>query len=102
MQLRHRIEKNKEAFCFNSTNIYVFASLLKVCRQLIHIRLVLLTLIQMYLQELPEPLFKFSLEDRIQHTDDFGWDSLHPVVDLPLTEVLSEKNAMLQISSLFM
>ena len=56
----------------------------------------------MYLQELPEPLFKFSLEDRIQYTDDFGWDSLHPVVDLPLTEVLSEKNAMLQISSLFM
>jgi len=26
----------------------------------------------MYLRELPEPLFKFPLEDRIQHTVDFG------------------------------
>jgi RhoGAP domain len=28
----------------------------------------------MYLRELPEPLFRFSLEDRIQHTIDFGQD----------------------------
>ncbi|KAF9650726.1 hypothetical protein BDM02DRAFT_3164672 [Thelephora ganbajun] len=54
-ELRHRIEKNEEAFRFYPTDdIFVVASLLK-----------------MYLRELPEPLFRFSLEDRIQHTIDF-------------------------------
>ena len=27
---------------------------------------------QMYLRELPEPVFKFPLQDRIQHTEDIG------------------------------
>jgi hypothetical protein len=27
---------------------------------------------QLYLRELPEPVFKFSLADRIQHTEDRG------------------------------
>ncbi|KAF9786030.1 RhoGAP-domain-containing protein [Thelephora terrestris] len=54
-ELRHRIEKNEKAFSFYPTDdIYVVAALLK-----------------MYLRELPEPLLKFPLEDRIQHTIDF-------------------------------
>lgn len=27
---------------------------------------------QLYLRELPEPVFKFPLQDRIQHTGDLG------------------------------
>ena len=37
LQLRHRIERNEEAFRFNPTDdIYVITSLLKVRRQPIH------------------------------------------------------------------
>lgn len=54
-ELRHRIEKDEKAFRFYPTDdISVVASLFK-----------------MYLRDLPEPLFKFPLEDRIQHTVDF-------------------------------
>ena len=56
----------------------------------------------MYLRELPEPLFKFSLEDRVQHTVEFGQNSLHLVPNRSvLTEFLSQKNTSLQISNSF-
>ncbi|EED82872.1 predicted protein, partial [Postia placenta Mad-698-R] len=53
--LQHKIERNEAAFGFNPAvdDVYAIASLLK-----------------MYLRELPEPLFKFSLHDRIQHSED--------------------------------
>jgi len=54
-ELRQKIERNESAFKFNSTtdDVYAVASFLK-----------------MYLRELPEPLFKFALQDRIDHTED--------------------------------
>ncbi|KAJ3502317.1 hypothetical protein NLJ89_g8943 [Agrocybe chaxingu] len=52
--LQHEIEKDEDAFQFSSKDdVYCVASLLKL-----------------YLRELPEPVFKFSLQDRIQHTED--------------------------------
>ncbi|KAF9478021.1 RhoGAP-domain-containing protein [Pholiota conissans] len=52
--LQHEIEKDESAFHFSpKDDIYAVASLLKL-----------------YLRELPEPIFKFSLADRIQHTED--------------------------------
>jgi hypothetical protein len=55
--LQHKIEKNEKAFLFNSftDDIYSVASLLKL-----------------YLRELPEPVFKFPLRDRIQHSEDMA------------------------------
>ncbi|KDQ30407.1 hypothetical protein PLEOSDRAFT_1062427 [Pleurotus ostreatus PC15] len=54
--LQHTIEKDEASFDFAKRNprddIYAVASLLKL-----------------YLRELPEPLFKFPLQDRIQHTE---------------------------------
>ncbi len=59
MKLQHTIEKDEAAFDFAKRNprddIYAVASLLKL-----------------YLRELPEPLFKFPLQDRIQHTESLG------------------------------
>jgi len=54
-ELQHKIERNEKTFLFNSftDDIYSVASLLKL-----------------YLRELPEPLFKFPLQDRIQHSED--------------------------------
>ncbi|THV06112.1 RhoGAP-domain-containing protein [Dendrothele bispora CBS 962.96] len=54
--LQLEIEKDEEAFEFRpKEDIYAVASLLKL-----------------YLRELPEPVFKFSLQERIQHTEDFA------------------------------
>jgi len=54
-ELQHKIERSERAFSFNSftDDIYSVASLLKL-----------------YLRGLPEPLFKFPLRDRIQHSED--------------------------------
>ncbi|EIN13461.1 RhoGAP-domain-containing protein [Punctularia strigosozonata HHB-11173 SS5] len=54
-ELQHKIERNERAFKFNplTDDVYAVASLLKL-----------------YLRELPEPVFRFSLQDRIQHSED--------------------------------
>ncbi|KAF9056472.1 hypothetical protein BJ165DRAFT_1522378 [Panaeolus papilionaceus] len=53
-KLQHEIEKDEDSFHFSpKDDIYAVASLLKL-----------------YLRELPEPVFRFSLQDRIQHTED--------------------------------
>ncbi|KAF7339971.1 Rho GTPase-activating protein 27 [Mycena venus] len=52
--LQHEIERDESKFEFKpKDDIYAVASLLKL-----------------YLRELPEPVFKYSLQDRIQHTED--------------------------------
>lgn len=52
--LQHDIEKDESDFEFSpKDDVYAVASLLKL-----------------YLRELPEPVFRFSLQDRIQHTED--------------------------------
>ncbi|PPQ88087.1 hypothetical protein CVT25_014385 [Psilocybe cyanescens] len=52
--LQHEIEKDESAFQFTpKDDVYAVSSLLKL-----------------YLRELPEPVFRFSLQDRIQHTED--------------------------------
>ncbi|KAJ7596701.1 hypothetical protein C8J56DRAFT_918113 [Mycena floridula] len=54
--IQHEIERDEATFEFHPRDdIYVVASLLKL-----------------YLRELPEPVFKFPLQDRIQHTEDFS------------------------------
>ncbi|KAF7320004.1 Glucosamine 6-phosphate N-acetyltransferase [Mycena kentingensis (nom. inval.)] len=54
--LQHEIERDESKFEFKpKDDIYAVASLLKL-----------------YLRELPEPVFKFSLQDRIQHTEDIA------------------------------
>ncbi|KAH9964547.1 hypothetical protein BC827DRAFT_1259589 [Russula dissimulans] len=54
-RLQHKVERNEKVFSFNSftDDIYSVASLLKL-----------------YLRELPEPLFRFPLHDRIQHSEE--------------------------------
>ncbi|KAI0828264.1 RhoGAP-domain-containing protein [Trametes gibbosa] len=56
-ELQHKIERNEAAFQFNPTtdDVYSVSSFLK-----------------MYLRELPEPVFKFPLQERIQHTEDIN------------------------------
>ncbi|KAJ7101010.1 hypothetical protein C8R43DRAFT_245108 [Mycena crocata] len=52
--MQHEIERDESKFEFKpKDDIYAVASLLKL-----------------YLRELPEPVFKFALQDRIQHTED--------------------------------
>ncbi|KAJ7275432.1 hypothetical protein B0H12DRAFT_1087305 [Mycena haematopus] len=52
--LQHEIERDESKFEFKpKDDIYAVASLLKL-----------------YLRELPEPVFKYPLQDRIQHTED--------------------------------
>ncbi|KAK7058359.1 hypothetical protein VNI00_001993 [Paramarasmius palmivorus] len=54
--MQHELEKDEETFEFTPRDdIYAVASLLKL-----------------YLRELPEPVFRFSLQDRIQHSEDFA------------------------------
>lgn len=55
-ELQRRIERDEKSFRFNpaTDDVFVVGSLLKL-----------------YLRELPEPLFRFSLQDRIQHSEDF-------------------------------
>ncbi|KAI9431433.1 hypothetical protein H4582DRAFT_2085110 [Lactarius indigo] len=62
-ELQHKLERSEEAFSFNSytDDIYSVASFLKL-----------------YLRELPEPLFKFPLQDRIQHSE---WKADHAAND---------------------
>ncbi|KAG8220143.1 hypothetical protein J3R82DRAFT_1169 [Butyriboletus roseoflavus] len=52
--LQHKIERNEAAFKFNrlTDDVYAVSSLLKL-----------------YLRELPEPLFRYPLSDRVEHTD---------------------------------
>ncbi|KAI0080062.1 RhoGAP-domain-containing protein [Panus rudis PR-1116 ss-1] len=54
-ELQHKIERNEATFMFQAPHddVYAVASLLKL-----------------YLRELPEPVFKFPLQDRIAHTDE--------------------------------
>ncbi|KAG1757960.1 hypothetical protein EDB19DRAFT_1660019 [Suillus lakei] len=54
-RLQHKIERNEASFKFNALtdDICAVSSLLKL-----------------YLRELPEPLFRFPLQDRIEHTGD--------------------------------
>ncbi|KAG6885717.1 hypothetical protein C0993_010890 [Termitomyces sp. T159_Od127] len=52
--MQHNIEKDEERFEFSHRDdVYAVSSLLKL-----------------YLRELPEPVFKFPLQERIQHTED--------------------------------
>ncbi|KAH7912985.1 hypothetical protein BJ138DRAFT_1171559 [Hygrophoropsis aurantiaca] len=53
--LQHKIERNEAAFKFNPLidDVYAVSSLLKL-----------------YLRELPDPVFRFSLQDRMDHTED--------------------------------
>lgn len=64
------------AFSFNSLtdDIYSVASLLKVSCLTAHVHSLSLFVAhrQLYLRVLPEPLFKFPLRDRIQHSEDKG------------------------------
>ncbi|KAF9015462.1 hypothetical protein BDQ17DRAFT_1341106 [Cyathus striatus] len=55
--LQHAIEKDEDKFQFDprKDDVYAVASLLKL-----------------YLRELPEPVFKFPLQDRIQHSENLG------------------------------
>ncbi|KZT06270.1 RhoGAP-domain-containing protein [Laetiporus sulphureus 93-53] len=54
-ELQHQIERSEAAFQFNPAidDVYAVASLLKL-----------------YLRELPEPLFKYPLNERIQHSEE--------------------------------
>ncbi|KAI0963113.1 hypothetical protein AcW1_000286 [Taiwanofungus camphoratus] len=54
-ELQHKIERNEAAFTFNQTvdDVYAVSSLLKL-----------------YLRDLPEPVFRFPLQDRVQHSED--------------------------------
>ncbi|KAG6891083.1 hypothetical protein C0995_014173 [Termitomyces sp. Mi166 len=55
-RMQHNIEKDEERFEFShKDDVYAVSSLLKL-----------------YLRELPEPVFKFPLQERIQHTEDRG------------------------------
>ncbi|GJE85925.1 RhoGAP-domain-containing protein [Phanerochaete sordida] len=56
-ELQHKIERDEEAFQFNPAvdDVYAVSSLLKL-----------------YLRELPEPVFKFSLQERQQHTEEIA------------------------------
>ncbi|KZS93245.1 RhoGAP-domain-containing protein [Sistotremastrum niveocremeum HHB9708] len=53
--LTHRIERDERRFAFNplTDDVYCISSVLKL-----------------YLRELPEPVFKFPLEDRVKHTEE--------------------------------
>lgn len=72
-QLQHKIERNEASFKFNrlTDDVYAVSSLLKVS--------VLLPVLrfpnpdhQLYLRELPEPLFKYTLSDRPEHSEGRG------------------------------
>ncbi|KAH9836530.1 RhoGAP-domain-containing protein, partial [Rhodofomes roseus] len=54
-ELQHKVERNESAFQFNPAidDVYAVASLLK-----------------MYLRELPEPLFRFPLHERLAHSEE--------------------------------
>ncbi|THH28277.1 hypothetical protein EUX98_g5904 [Antrodiella citrinella] len=54
LDLQHNIERNEAEFSFHAPHddVYAISSLLKL-----------------YLRELPEPVFKFPLQERVQHTD---------------------------------
>ncbi|KXN81114.1 Rho GTPase-activating protein 27 [Leucoagaricus sp. SymC.cos] len=54
--MQHEIERDEAAFEFSpKDDVYAVSSLLKL-----------------YLRELPEPLFKFSLQDRVQHSENLA------------------------------
>uniref|UniRef100_A0A0W0FAQ9 Rho-GAP domain-containing protein n=1 Tax=Moniliophthora roreri TaxID=221103 RepID=A0A0W0FAQ9_MONRR len=73
--MQHELEKDEEVFEFTPRDdIYAVASLLKVSAFTIVPRNVskFPILPQLYLRELPEPVFRFSLQERIQHSEDFA------------------------------
>ena len=74
VQLQHKIERNEAAFSFNPTvdDVYSVSSFLKVGSIFLVARWLAHWISQMYLRELPEPVFKFPLQDRIQHTEGIG------------------------------
>ncbi|THH01505.1 hypothetical protein EW026_g1185 [Hermanssonia centrifuga] len=57
LELQHKFERNEDIFEFQvpTDDVYAVASLLKL-----------------YLRELPEPVFKFPIQDRIQHTEELA------------------------------
>jgi hypothetical protein len=71
-QLQRRYELSERAFKFDprTDDIFVVSSVLKV--SLLPGVDTMCSLPQSYLRELPEPVFRFSLQDRIQHSDDLG------------------------------
>jgi len=71
-QLQHDVERDEADFHFlPRDDVYAVASLLKV-RPPSTLLWILLTIVQLYLRELPEPVFRFSLQDRMHHTEDRG------------------------------
>ncbi|KAF7978859.1 hypothetical protein HWV62_44331 [Athelia sp. TMB] len=54
-ELQHKIERNEAAFEFNPLTDDVFA---------------VSSFLKLYLRELPEPVFRYPLQDRLQHTED--------------------------------
>ncbi|KZV76944.1 RhoGAP-domain-containing protein [Peniophora sp. CONT] len=51
--LQHRLERNEREFSLDTDDVHAAASLLKA-----------------YLRSLPDPLFKFPLQERVKHTED--------------------------------
>lgn len=66
IQLQREIERDEAHFEFKPQrdDVFVVGSLLKVCSCLSSV--VYITFLQLYLRELPEPLFRFPLQDRTQ------------------------------------
>jgi hypothetical protein len=56
-ELQRRIEANERAFRFSpaTDDVFIASALLKL-----------------YLRDLPEPVFRFPLQDRLQHSADLG------------------------------
>lgn len=70
--MMHKVERDEKNFQFYpSDDIFVVASLLKVCLFSASIELDWLWP-QQYLRDLPDPVFKFALEDRVKHSEGLG------------------------------
>jgi len=69
-KLQHKIEKNERQFAFKALtdDVYAVSSLLKVRHRSPSEIIADFIYEQLYLRELPEPVFKYALQDRIQHT----------------------------------
>jgi hypothetical protein len=71
------MEKDEEVFQFNpkTDDVHCAAGLLKVGGHTGILSETKLTLFQMYLRELPEPIFRVSQAERAQYTQDRGMQS---------------------------